>query len=187
MVSMDIDWEEQWANHAPNFRKGKAEVVLPSGKLFELVPGPGFGDCSHATTRLMLEMMDGEIEGRNVIDVGCGSGVLSIAAHHMGAKSITSIDIDPLAIEHTRKNAKLNGAKISTDFRSFPKNPLILLNMITSEQEVALASLPPLPSATLITSGILETQLESYLTSHPKWRLLTKRENEGWLALKFEI
>ncbi|MDN3508012.1 MAG: 50S ribosomal protein L11 methyltransferase, partial [Simkaniaceae bacterium] len=69
---MDIDWDEQWAHHAPNFCNGKVSITLPCGRSFDLVPGPGFGDCSHPTTRLMLEMMDGEVIDRDVVDVGCG-------------------------------------------------------------------------------------------------------------------
>lgn len=184
---MDIDWEEQWAVHAPNFTGGRAKVVLPSGKAFYLVAGPGFGDCSHPTTRLMLQMMTSEVKGRHVVDIGCGSGVLSMAAHHLGAASITSLDIDPLAIEHTRKNAALNGAKISTQLKTFPPNPLILLNMITSEQEIALASLPPLPSTTLITSGILTSQLPTYLKMHPTWKIESQMTENNWIAIKIHI
>lgn len=178
-----IDWKKQWELHAPHFKNGLLHVTLPQ-HTFTLLPGPGFGDLSHPTTNLVLKLMLPQVKGRHVIDIGCGSGILSVAAHHLGAASITSLDIDPLAIEHTLKNAKHNGFTPHTSLKTFPDNPLILLNMITSEQKAALASLPPLPKSTLLTSGILATEKTTYL-QNPFIKEFTVQEtltDEEWTS-----
>ena len=81
-------------------RPGKDE------KIMRLDPGMAFGTGSHATTRMCLELMD--VEGKDVIDVGCGSGILGIAAKICGAKSVYMCDIDAQAVEFATKNAELN-------------------------------------------------------------------------------
>ena len=150
-----IDWQDQWATHAPGFKDGHLHVTLPH-KTFTLLPGPGFGDLSHPTTNLVLRLMTPLAKNRHVIDIGSGSGILSVAAHHLGAASVTSLDIDPPSPPPTpSKNARHNNFRPQTTLTTYPPNPLILLNMITSEQDTALAALPPLPPCTLITSGIL--------------------------------
>jgi ribosomal protein L11 methyltransferase len=179
-----IDWQDQWATHAPNFKDGHLHVTLPH-KTFTLLPGPGFGDLSHPTTNLVLRLMLPHIKNRHVIDIGSGSGILSIAAHHLGAASITSLDIDPLATAHTLKNARHNNFRPATTLTAYPPNPLILLNMITSEQDTALASLPPLPPCTLITSGILLAEKAPYLQKSATrgFTPLSELTDNQWLSL----
>jgi ribosomal protein L11 methyltransferase len=89
-----------WSEHD---RRDLAEVV-------ELDPGGGFGTGEHPSTRLVVEELAGRITGgERVLDVGCGSGVLGLCALRLGASSMVGVDIDPHAIEATRRNAALNG------------------------------------------------------------------------------
>jgi len=164
---MTINWTEQWETFAPNFKEGKAYIDLsPYGKelSFPLIPGAGFGDFSHPTTQMSLELLASACPGRHVVDLGSGSGILSIAAYHLGAASVVGVEIDPDAIAHATQNARLNGAPIPFIPlpKRFPSNPLIVMNMISSEQEILLPYLPE-GSFTLIVSGIIEGEEEVYL------------------------
>jgi ribosomal protein L11 methyltransferase len=187
---MSIDWHQQWAKFAPNFEHGLSTVNLDPFERLLLAPGAGFGDLSHPTTRLMIELMKNRCEKQIVLDIGCGSGILTLAAARMGGAHAHGLDIDPLAIQHAQENQKLNRLTSTTSFSySWEKNPtLVLMNMITSEQQAAWAQqkLPPTPK-TIIASGVLVSQREQYLTlaSGWNWALLEERFDDGWLAFVF--
>ena len=137
-----IDWDEQWALHAPNFFNGFAHVFLKHyGKddlSFKLAPGAGFGDLSHPTTQLMLHLMPKRITSP-IIDIGCGSGVLSLAAKLLGAPEVFGIDISEEAVSHAQENRMLNQLDciFAKTLPRIPQGPLLLMNMISSEQKVA--------------------------------------------------
>lgn len=153
---MSIDWIKQWELHAPHFKKGHAHLHPKGSEPFRLLPGPGFGDNSHPTTQLMLSLMPDLVKGRTVIDVGCGSGILSIAAAKMGAKAVHGIDIDPLALAHASRNAVLNNLNISfTNTYHTNEEAIYLMNMIPLEQKEAVTSLSPSPGSIWIVSGVL--------------------------------
>ncbi|MGR3912621.1 MAG: 50S ribosomal protein L11 methyltransferase [Candidatus Rhabdochlamydia sp.] len=190
-------WYEQWKLFAPGFKEGKSHLLLKDyGKdvsLF-LLPGPGFGDFSHPTTRLTLKLLSKSVHNRNVIDIGCGSGILSLAAALLGASSVYGYDIDPEAVSHARENNVINQQKVVFGLAPpvhIPPHSLILMNMISSEQERALSTITPFlkPPFHLITSGVLETEIPSYL----KWTTLLHFEKtdciteEGWAAFEFFI
>ena len=179
-----IDWNEQWALHAPNFKEGFAHVSLKESLSFKMTPGPGFGDLSHPTTRLMLAMLPEKIEGI-VIDVGCGSGVLSLAAKLLGANEVMGIDIDEGALDHAKENAKLNGLDcfFGKTLPKIPKNPLILMNMISSEQKIAWEALPIFERYTLITSGYPKNEKEPHFDG----ALLEKCEIEEWKGYVIKV
>lgn len=178
-------WEEQWALFAENFYDGKAHISIEEKTLL-LLPGAGFGDLSHPTTRLMIQLMKGRIEGNAVVDIGSGSGILTLAALMMGAKSAIGIDIDDKAIQHARKNAKLNQLKAQFG-KKVPKQKraIFLMNMIFSEQKSVEPSQykPDL----WITSGILESQVPLYLekTSTWGWHLVTTAQESEWCGFIF--
>lgn len=198
-----IDWEAQWAAHGHDFHDGYVHVPLKlfgkSEEILRLHPGEGFGDLSHPTTRLMMQIMGEQLKHDIVIDIGCGSGILSLAAAAIGAKHVHGIDIDPHAIEHSRQNGLLNQLEKKCSF-SLPSEwrwkthlspVLILMNMIWSEQVEAWNSVPFLHSqaATLITSGIRTEERSLYLQKGADlgWSLQNEREEEGWLAFHFEL
>jgi ribosomal protein L11 methyltransferase len=115
----EIDWVDQWETHGQGFKDGFIHLDVndfgyeTNEKSLLLQPGPGFGDLSHETTRLVLGMMAELVEGKEILDIGCGSGVLSLVAMRMGAVGVIGVDIDPLAIFLCRpyENVK-NGRKI---------------------------------------------------------------------------
>lgn len=200
----EIDWEAQWQQHGQGYKDGYLEIDTAdycqnrTPSLIRLVPGPGFGDLSHPTTRLVMKLMANLVKGKRVVDIGCGSGVLSLAAIAMGAVDAYGIDIDPQAVEHARKNVALNGMEKYVHFglpedveALIPKAPLIaLMNMIRSEQVVAWESFSPWHQMVdkMVVSGILKEEKEAYLAQCRAWgfKLIEEREEEGWLGFILE-
>lgn len=183
-----IDWKKQWALHAPNFLNGYSHVYLQDyGKealSFKLAPGGGFGDLSHPTTQIMLHLMPQKIDA-SVIDIGCGSGVLSLAAKRLGAPEVFGIDISDEAIVHAKHNSALNALDcfFGKSLPTMPKHPLILMNMISSEQRCAWEILPPYPGSTLIVSGF---PIEEAVPSH-YGRILSTLEIQGWKGFTIKM
>ena len=194
-----IDWEAQWTLHGHDFREGYVHVQLSNDLELKLQPGPGFGDLSHPTTALMLELLKNYQQNQAVVDIGCGSGILSIAAALLKPCQVYGIDIDEEAIKHSQMNAQLNQVEDHCHFvlpNAFTvsisnSSYLILMNMIQSEQEVAWESLPSLHhcQGLIITSGIRLEERESYLILAKKrnWHLKEEKQKEGWLAFCFKI
>lgn len=195
------DWESQWATHGLNFHDGYVHADLsslkPSAPVLRLQPGPGFGDLSHPTTRLVLGLLAKHFEQHTVIDIGCGSGILSLAAAAMGAPIAYGIDIDLQALEHARQNAYLNNLEdrchfcIPEDFNwaLTPKPIIIVMNMIQTEQQIAWSSLSKLHAQQgwRLTSGIRLEEREMYLVKTVNWGWILQEEceEEGWLAFCF--
>lgn len=197
-----IDWEAQWQAHGLNFFDGHVHVDLSqwseTHQILRLKPGPGFGDLSHPTTRLILQLMGKYVKGHPVVDIGCGSGVLTLAALAMGASVAYGIDIDPEALKHSKENAEFNGLDqcrfleaSQFHWKDFSKPVVILMNMISSEQKVAWASLPSLHSVSgfCLISGIRQEEKASYLThvNHMGWRFVEEKELNDWCALVFKL
>lgn len=112
------DWAESWKEHFHVERFGERVVVVPSWRtydpesddvVFRLDPGMAFGTGQHETTRMCLEALERHVgPGMRVLDGGCGSGILSIAAAKLGASAVYAIDIDPNCVRITRENAQVN-------------------------------------------------------------------------------
>jgi ribosomal protein L11 methyltransferase len=203
----EIDWTAQWATHGLDFHDGYVHLELcklgfskenlSKWHTLRLQPGPGFGDMSHPTTRLVLRMMNNSVQNRYVLDIGSGSGVLTLCAVALGASHAHGVDIDPEALVHAQQNAELNGMQGPASFDlpekyRLPKDvdsAVILMNMIHSEQRVAWDSLSQvhhLPGECLV-SGILETEREYYV-KHSQgwgWHLKEEVEENGWLGFRF--
>ncbi len=118
----DRAWEREWLKGFGPMRFGRRLWICRTGDLVEdngavvvrLDPGLAFGTGTHATTALCLEWLDGiDLGGKRVLDYGCGSGVLAIAALKLGATSATGMDIDPQALAATRRNAADNGVEVA--------------------------------------------------------------------------
>ena len=113
------DWEENWKKYYHAFKVGQRLVIKPSWEdysaqdgevIVNIDPGMAFGTGIHASTRFCLRFLDQYVRGgENVIDAGCGSGILSIAAVKLGAASVFAMDIDELAVRIARENIELNG------------------------------------------------------------------------------
>jgi ribosomal protein L11 methyltransferase len=174
----EADWADAWKAHFPVMRIGRHLVIRPTWRrhraapgdvVIALDPGMAFGTGLHPTTRLCLAALEaaaarGELDGSRVLDVGCGSGILSIAAARLGARRVSGLDIDPIAIEATLANAKRNrlARRIRARVGSLPSGEppfdLVVANLIAS---VLVALAPPLreelrPGGILLASGIFE-------------------------------
>lgn len=125
----NVDWATNWKQYYRPQRIGKHCIVYPSwdtptnvkdsDHLIRLDPGQAFGTGQHETTRLCIELMeDLDISGWKVADVGCGSGILSIAAAMYGAEKIHACDIDGVAVETAQENARVNSVDASIDFKT---------------------------------------------------------------------
>jgi ribosomal protein L11 methyltransferase len=136
--------------------------------------------------------MTKHLEGESVLDVGCGSGILAIAAISLGCPSSIALDIDVKALEHAHHNAVINGMENQIKFYT-PESwdpldipPTVLMNMISSEQVVAWNSLKPAQYQfkKVLTSGVSKDEREFYLEMIKNWGLdcLAEIEQEGWLG-----
>ncbi len=187
-----IDWTKQWSAETIEIDLSQYGVT----QKLRLIAGPGFGDLSHPTTRLTLQLMAPYIKNKDVLDIGCGSGILSLAASLMHAKTVYGLDIDPDALHHAQENASLN--HLDTHFTQ-PKTftnqlhniPVILMNMIRTEQTTAWNSLPQLHQtpAIWITSGILATEKKRYLKECTlrKWTLIKEIQEDKWMGFVFRL
>lgn len=183
-----VNWEDQWSLFAHDFKDGKAHIKI-SDKTLLLLPGPGFGDLSHPTTQLMLEMMKGKVKDESVIDIGSGSGILTLASLLLGAKSAVGIDIDKQAISHAKKNAKLNHLK-ARFVKTVPEKicpSIFLMNLILPEQkQVNPSQFNPFAKHWMV-SGILSEQKREYLHLIKSWGWKLKDEcsRDDWMGWIF--
>lgn len=179
-----IDWEAQWRQHAPGF--DGTYLPLPLGdRMLQLIPGPGFGDLSHPTTRMVLELMPDVVVGRQVVDLGCGSGVLSVASAALGAVEVWAVDIDPAAEEHTRRNAAHNDLKITVGGYPEVGSFVLLLNMILSEQKEALRSMGDVKQRadSCLCSGLRPIDRAEALLQWPGYTVVKEIDEGDWIAL----
>lgn len=199
----DVNWVEQWKIHGINFRDGHVlidvpEALSPSWRQLKLMPGAGFGDLSHPTTRIMMRMMKHDVSDQYVVDIGCGSGVLALCAVALGAKHVFAIDIDELALKHSKENAALNGMENKLSFYlpeefQLPadvKAPVILMNMILTEQQNAWAVLKSLhcQKGICFASGILAEEKQEYikLVKEWGWTICEEQEEHSWIGYRME-
>lgn len=156
----------------------------------KLDPGLAFGTGSHPTTRLCLAWLDDNLKGgETLLDYGCGSGVLAIAAARLGAGRIDGVDIDPQAVQASRDNAALNEitAQFSLPGELAPGNyDIVVANILTNP----LKGLAPLlagrvrPGGRLVLSGILAEQAEDVMAVYRAWFDFDPPEvDEGWVRL----
>ena len=167
----DEDWAARSQSQLHAIRIGRFTVAPPwepgSDPLFTIIVNPsvGFGTGHHATTRLTLEALQNlPVAGRTVLDIGCGSGVLAIAAAKLGAASATGIDIDGDALDNARENAGLNGSGDAVrfqeaDFRACTlRADVVMANLTGALLEKSAAHLAGFvaPGGHLIVSGFMD-------------------------------
>jgi ribosomal protein L11 methyltransferase len=150
----------------------------PAGALAVVIdPGRAFGTCAHPTTRLCLELLQ-ELEPTSLLDVGCGSGVLSIAGVALGFGPVTAVDNDPAAIEETERNAAANGARLDTRLLDATEGELPGAGVTVAN--ISLEGVEALRPAgeRLVTSGYLARDAPRVRG----YRRLVHRELDGWAA-----
>jgi ribosomal protein L11 methyltransferase len=179
------DWQEAWKRFHQPIRVGPLwvgppwEEPDPDSVSVVIDPGQAFGTGAHATTRLCLELLL-ERPRSSVVDLGCGSGVLAVAAAKLGFAPVTALDVDPQAVEAATHNARANDAAVAVSRTDVFVDPLpdavLALANITLDGVTAVAG--RLPSAELVASGYLAGQRPS-----PEgWDHVDRREAEGWAA-----
>jgi len=173
----DKHWASAWLAQHPPLRFGRRLWIAPheapvdtdhDAVIVRLDPGLAFGTGTHATTALCLEWLAAaDLEGAHVLDYGCGSGILAVAAARLGAATVTAVDIDAQAVRATRENAQRNGvgAQIQTPgLEAIGARPFdIVLANILAKPLIALASTltgHAAAGAPLILSGLLTRQTE---------------------------
>ncbi|WP_332671351.1 50S ribosomal protein L11 methyltransferase [Aromatoleum sp.] len=163
----------------------------PDAINIELDPGMAFGTGSHPTTRLCLEWLcDAVRPGDLVLDYGCGSGILGIAAARLGAGDVLGVDIDDKALEAARDNAERNGTTVRLQHSREPVDArfdVVVANILTNP----LCVLAPLlaariaPGGRIALSGVLETQTQQVIDAYaPFLRLHVGAVHEGWARLE---
>lgn len=193
----DREWSRVWMEDWHPLQFGPhlwvaptdAEVDDPDGIILRLDPGLAFGTGTHATTALCLEWLSTrELGGANVLDYGCGSGILAIAALRLGAARAHAIDIDPQAVEATAANADLNGVgeRLSTAVTDEPGDgpyDLVLANVLAGpliEVSAGLAGCEQ-GGGRIVLAGILADQAESVLAAYEDhYAVEISAEREGW-------
>jgi len=209
------EWEKSWMAYFKAMQFGEHLWVVPShvdvpqnsALSIRLDPGLAFGSGTHPTTALCLEWLSGLIDdsnvdtvkilqGKTVIDYGCGSGILAIAAAMLGASRVIAVDIDPQALLASRENAQQNAVndvietltpeqlkaqypQIEADLllANILFNPLL---MLASEFAGLLA-----PNGRLVASGILADQVDALMLHYTKWFVPeTTRSVDGWSLLQ---
>ncbi len=182
----DKDWVREWMDHFHPMQFGERLWICPSWRDVPnpdavnvmLDPGLAFGTGTHPTTALCLQWLDGlDLAGKTVVDFGCGSGILGIAALKLGAARVIGIDIDPQAIQASRDNAERNGVADQIELYLPADQPqdveadVVVANILAGP----LRELAPLiaghgkPGSLMALSGVLESQAPELETIYGQW------------------
>lgn len=194
----DKDWEREWMENFKPIQFGDKLWIVPSWheapdeKAVNILldPGLAFGTGTHATTALCLGWLDqADLKGKYVIDYGCGSGILAIAAALLGAERVVAVDTDPQALEATRANAKRNGVEVEAYLPGDCPDDLCDL-LIANILAGPLQNLAPRfanlckADADLVLSGVLQTQADEVAESYQSWFTMQPAvAKEDWVRL----
>ncbi len=212
-VLEDRDWEREWLKYYESMCFGSKLWVVPSENLLgspslpndispehvvlRLDPGLAFGTGTHETTSLCLQWLaQNDLKNKQVIDYGCGSGILGLAAHLLGAKEVIGCDLDPQAVIASHENARRNG--IDTHFEMYdvpsfreivqnrPKADLVLANILAGPLEKLCPELANLldSGGIIVLSGVLKTQADTIKTAYQHYFTNIDIESKNdWIRL----
>lgn len=206
----DRDWAGSWRRALQPRRVGRRLVVVPEGTEPELAPddlavpvdpGMAFGTGEHGTTRGMLRLMEPVVEpGDRVLDVGTGSGILSLAAVRLGADRVVALDVDPDALEVARRNLERAGAADRVHLLRGTATPALLALLEPLRFDVVAANilarvlrplLAPLrrltaPDGHLVLGGILEEEADEMREAARRagWRPRGEDRDDGWWTVR---
>ncbi len=207
------DWANNWKQYFKPLPVGEKLVIKPSWEnysnrdgrtVLEIDPASSFGTGQHNTTRLCLELLENEIHsGERVLDLGCGSGILSIAALLLGAESVTAVDIDQNSVKTAKENAAKNNIS-EEKYTAYCGNIIVdeaLRNKIGGGYDIIAANIVAdvliamcpyfekfiKKGGVLILSGIITERADEVINAVQSkgYRLIEQRESDGWAAVKF--
>lgn len=203
------DWENNWKQYFHPIPVGEKLLIRPTWeeefdpmdrKVLNIEPGLAFGTGTHETTRLCLETLEKHIgEGTQVLDIGCGSGILSIASLLLGAERAVGVDIDALAVKTARENGEVNNFR-EPEFTVLQGN---LTDKVEGKYDVVVANIVAdiiimfckdvarfmKPGAVFITSGIIDTREQDVMDAFEKYGFaITARHTEGgWVCFECKV
>lgn len=208
-VCRNQDWENNWKEYFKPMEVGEKLLIRPvwddnydaKGRtVLDIEPGLAFGSGGHDTTRLCLETLEKHISpDTELLDIGCGSGILGIAGLLLGAKSATGVDIDELAVKTARENGKMNGFD-EPKFTVFQGN---LTDKVHGKFDVVVANIVAdiivmftkdagqflKEDGLFITSGIIDTREQDVLEAFEKYgfEVVGRHESCGWLCFETKL
>lgn len=199
---VEEDWINNWKKYFHPIPVGNKLLIRPTWEeapdtgriVLHLEPGLAFGTGTHETTRLCLELLEQYVSpGCDVLDVGCGSGILSVAALLLGAQKAVGVDIDELAVKTAVENAQIN--EVSGRFTAICGN---LTEQVSGQYQVVVANIVAdviisltqdipaylSPDAVYLMSGIIDSREPDVLAAlAPQFEVIGRREEKGWVAL----
>lgn len=208
-VCRNQDWENNWKEYFKPMPVGKKLLIRPvweddynaDGRaVLNIEPGLAFGSGGHDTTRLCLETLENNITpDTELLDIGCGSGILGIAGLLLGAKSATGVDIDALAVKTAKENGVMNGFN-EPQFKVLEGN---LTDKVTGKYDVVVANIVAdiivmftkdvgkflKEDGIYITSGIIDTRENDVLAAFDKYgfEVIARHESCGWLCFETKL
>ena len=198
----ETNWIESYQKNFQPIKFGKNLYVVPSWEesnkfddktIIKMDPGLAFGSGSHETTHLCLEYLDSSnLKELTVIDYGCGSGILSIAALSLGAKNVIAVDIDPQAIIATKENAKINNVDkkisiFSLDNLADIESDLLIANILSNPLMTLRDKFINLikPSGRIVISGIMKKQLLEVSKHYEEFcNIVDIKERNKWCLIE---
>lgn len=179
-------WQDQWKEFHRPVRAGVVWIGPPwaprppRGELAVVVdPGRAFGTGAHPTTRACIELLAG-LERGSLLDAGCGSGVVAIAAHRLGFAPVAAVDSDPVAVAVAEETARANGVELDVLRLDVLSDPLPETDIAVANIELGVVErlLERLPARLAVTSGYLPAEAPSVAG----WARIRRLELDGWAA-----
>ena len=200
---VEEDWINNWKQYFKPIPVGQKLLIRPTWEevqnsggrtVLDLDPGLAFGTGTHETTRLCMELLEQYVQpGMNVLDVGCGSGILSVAALLLGADKAVGVDIDELAVKTAVENAEIN--HVEERFTGICGN---LTDQVTGTYDIVVANIVAdviimltkdveqfmKPDTVYLMSGIIDTREQDVLAAvEQHFTIIDRKEEKGWVAL----